>query len=538
MRRALVLSAALCAIATWIPVNAQRPEFSTGAPAEIEAARGVALEHLQRRLAERGIERIGDLQVTQVTIDELSMAHVRVQQYFRGVPVFGGEAIVHLQPDGRLSTETDALQRFVRVNTTPQLDAAAAIDRAIAHYGCRDCLTDQPQAGLWILRRDEADLDHLVYRVSLSRLDGTAASSAPVIFIDAMNGGVVFEYDNLQTAIGRSLYSGDVSIGTSFNNFTSRYYTENLTNNIGTFDMRNGVSSFFRFPDIDNEWFSSAQRAAVDVHYGTEQYLAYLQATFKRVGLDGQGGPTTVTAHDGATQLLSSRVHYGSSFCNSFWSFETFQLSYGDCNGVAASPLVTIDIVGHELTHGVVQYTAGLIYKNESGALNESWADVFGAMLERDVRGESSNTWLIAEEALTPAVSGDALRHLDNPHAVATSRYTADDDPDHYSERYVGSSDDGGVHVNSGIANKAFYLLAKGGTHHLGGSMTGIGAAAASSIWFRALRVYMTSSTNFAGARSATLNAATDLFGRTSIQRERVKTAWCLVGVGVCGNTR
>ena len=198
-------------------------------------------------------------------------------------------------------------------------------------------------------------------------------------------------------------------------------------------------------------------------------------------------------------------------------------MTYGDGNGSTFSPLVTLDICGHEMTHGVTERTAGLVYSNESGALNEAMSDVFGAMVERYTEGENSNTWKIGEDAYTPATSGDALRYMNDTHRGG--------DPDHYSERYTGSADNGGVHTNSGIANFAFYLLAKGGTHHLGGSMTGIGADKARLIWYRALTSYMTSSTNFKGARTATLNAASALYGTGSAEYNAVASSWSLCGV-------
>src|SRR5262249_34099981 len=125
----------------------------------------------------------------------------------------------------------------------------------------------------------------------------------------------------------------------------------------------------------------------------------------------------------------------------------------------------------------------------------------------------------------------DAPRYLNGPHQAPAKGFTADDDPDHYSERYTGTQDNGGVHINSGISNFAFYLVAKGGTHHRGGTMTGIGADAAAKIWYAALTRYMTSSTNFKGARTATLNAAAALFGANSAQQRAVANAWTLVGV-------
>ncbi len=135
-------------------------------------------------------------------------------------------------------------------------------------------------------------------------------------------------------------------------------------------------------------------------------------------------------------------------------------------------------------------------------------SDVFGAMVERYAKGETLNTWLIGEQAYTPATAGDVLRYMDNPHRKAGGTYTVDDDPCHYAERYTGTADNGGVHINSGIANHAFYLLAKGGTNHRSGvTVTGIGADA------------------------ATLNAAAALYGSGSVNYNAVAQAWTAVGV-------
>ena len=530
MRRVVVLASMIAIIAMSTPtVIAQRRTFTTGTAAELATARTRGLAHLQARIHEWGIESPDSLVATRATVDETARAHTRVQQYFRGIPVFGGEAIVHLRDDGEVESITDALVPSVLVNPRPRLASNAAIARATAKHGCAECLTAPPVANLMVLRLE--GVDRLVYRVDLRREDGTAQTSMPVIFVDANTGDVVWEYDNLQTGTGNSLYSGTVTIGTDQNGAT--FYMENLTARTGTFDFRNGTSSVFRFSDADDVWSSASQRAAVDAQYGAERFLAYLQSAHGRNGINGSGGPAGYTANDGVTPLMSSRVHYSSNYNNAFWNGQF--MTYGDGDGSTFSPLVTLDIAGHEMMHGVTQFTANLVYSGESGALNESWSDVFGAMNERSVRGESALTWLIGEEAYTPGIAGDALRSMSNPHAASNSGFTADDDPDHYSERYTGTGDNGGVHINSGIANKAFYLLAVGGAHHLGGSMTGIGADQAARIWFVALTTYMTSSTNFAGARTATLNAAAALHGAGSTQHTAVGNAWCLVGVGSCG---
>jgi Zn-dependent metalloprotease len=521
---------AAAALVIFPRAHAQSRIFTSGTPAELEFARSRGLEQLRAVAAQRGID--DELTVSGANVDRLSMAHTRVQQNFRGVRVLGGEAIAHFRSDGQLFAVTDDLVPNISVNTTPRLTPAAAIDIAVTDYGCRDCLTARSTADLWILR--DQGVDHLVYRVQMARLDGTNNTALPVRLIDAQGGYVVSAYDDLQTAAGSSLYSGNVTIGTYHNPIFGDYVMENHPRRIGTFNLSNTTSTASRFIDSDDVWDSPTQRAGVDAHFAMERYFSYLAAVHGRNGIDGFGGPFTVLGDDGATTLVASFVHYGVGYNNAFWNSAGNYMAYGDGDNVVFSPLVTVDIAGHEMTHGVTRFSAGLINQGESGALNESWSDVFGAMLERDVKGPGPNNWLVGEEAFTPGVSGDALRYMDDPHRAVDNGFTANDDPDHYTERYTGGSDNGGVHINSGISNKAFYLLAQGGTHHLGGSMTGIGADAAARIWFVALTNYMTSGSTFAGARTATLNAAAALYGGGSPQQLAVSAAWCLVGVGTC----
>jgi vibriolysin len=198
-------------------------------------------------------------------------------------------------------------------------------------------------------------------------------------------------------------------------------------------------------------------------------------------------------------------------------------MTYGDGDGVNSLSLTTLDIGGHEFAHGVTQYTANLTYSGESGGLNESMSDVFGSMVERLMEGESGNTWMMGEETWTPSTSGDALRYMNDP---ADDGYSYD-----YYSSALASAD---VHYTSGVGNLAFYLLSAGGTHPRARSttvVTGIGADAAADIWYLALTSYMTSSTNYAGARTATLSAAAALYGSTSNEYTQVDNAWTAVGV-------
>lgn len=535
MKKFLAIAAvivAACAVFGFISnrAGAGKAVFGTGNSDEKDFAKRKSIDIVRERAVRKGAGNADEFDVKRVEIDERKMAHTRVQQVVGGVPVWQGEAIVHLNPDGELSTVTDELKENVAVNTVPNFSGEDAIGMARGMYRGSKKLTEAPKVDLWIFRDD--DRDHLAYRVQMRREDGTKDTAMPVIFIDAQTGEKIFEYDNLQTGSGPSLYSGTVTVGTSVSGTT--YYLENTTRKVGTFDNRNTTASTYRFTDTNDVWDSSTQRAAIDAQFGAEKTMEYFQNVHGRNGIDGSGGPAYYTSAVGAVGLISSKVHYSTNYNNAFWNGS--YMTYGDGDGTTFTPLVTLDICGHEMTHGVTERTANLTYAGESGALNESFSDVFGAMVERYADGATSaNTWKIGEDAYTPGTAGDALRRMDNPNAVG--------DPDHYSLRaYPGSctpsssNDNCGVHTNSSISNHAFYLIAQGGTNRVSGvAVPAIGPDDAARIWYRALTVYMTSGTNFAGARTATINAANDLFGASSAQASSVATGWCAVGVGSCG---
>ncbi len=235
-------------------------------------------------------------------------------------------------------------------------------------------------------------------------------------------------------------------------------------------------------------------------------------------------------SYNGAGATLTSTVHYSRNYVNAYWNGT--QMVYGDGDGSQSGPLTVLDVVGHELTHAVTDTSSDLIYSNESGALNEAMSDVFGASIEAYRDGAvSANTWKIGEECWTPATAGDALRYMNDP-ALAG-------DYDYYPTRYTGTSDNGGVHWNSGIANLAFKLMVTGGTHPRGKTSNVVPALDANpylsiekgaAIFYRANTVYLTPSSTFADARNATAQAAADLYG--SAAATAVNEAWTAVGVG------
>ena len=263
--------------------GASKPVFKTGAQDELETAKQISLNVLRDRASQRAIGNVDDFQIQKVEVDDLGMAHTRVRQTIGGIPVWQGEAIVHLTKNGELSTITDDLKEAVAVNTEANLSEIDAIDLATDLYRGKAKISDAAKVELFVYRGE--DRDHLAYRVETPRIDGSNNPAIPVVFIDAQTGEKIFEYDNLQTASGTSLYSGTVTITTS--NVGSTYYMEDLTRKIGTFDNRNTTSSTYRFTDTDNTWNSTTQKAGVDAHYGAAKTYDYFKNIHGRTGIDG-----------------------------------------------------------------------------------------------------------------------------------------------------------------------------------------------------------------------------------------------------------
>lgn len=258
---------------------------------------------------------------------------------------------------------------------------------------------------------------------------------------------------------------------------------------------------------------AAAQRA----HDGASKVYDYYQSKFGRDSLDNNG------------MTLISSVDLGVS--NAYWTGA--QMMYGEASAGLNDYTSDFDIIGHELTHGVTSNTANLIYANASGALNEAWSDILGLSAESYKNGTTTSTWLLGDD-LYNNQPGKAFRYMSNP---TQDGYSKDWWPERiaYVNNPNNSNDNGGVHGNSGIANLAYTLLVDGGTHPRNKStaqVPSIGLAKAEQIFYRALTTYMNQSTNFSGARTATAQAAQDLYGTT--EKFAVETAWCAVGVGTC----
>jgi Zn-dependent metalloprotease len=258
---------------------------------------------------------------------------------------------------------------------------------------------------------------------------------------------------------------------------------------------------------------ASADKGVNEAYNGSGTVYDFFSKILKRNSIDGNG------------LRLDSTVHYGRDYDNAFWDGR--QMVYGDGDGKLFERFTaSLDVIGHELAHGVTQYEAGLVYQDQPGALNEHFSDVFGSLVKQWKLKQTAARadWLIGAELLAPGINGVALRSMKAPGtAYDDPLLGADPQPDHMRNYYTGAADNGGVHINSGIPNKAFYLAA-----------TALGGNAwdrAGKIWYLALTERLRPMSTFRDARRATISAAGELFGARSAAVKAVTKAWTAVGV-------
>ncbi|MXM67415.1 peptidase M4 [Streptomyces sp. HUCO-GS316] len=465
------------------------------------------------------------LVVRDVVKDANGTLHTRYERTYAGLPVLGGDLIVDTAKSGRTEAVRKATRAAIKPATTSAaLPAAKAEKQALSAAkaaGAKSPDADRaPRKVIWAANGKPT----LAYETVVGGLQKDGTPNELHVVTDAATGKKLYEYQGIETGTGNTMYSGTVTLGT-----TQSGSTYNLTDGARgahkTYNLNRGTSGTGTlFSGSDDVWGdgnpSNAETAGADAHYGAALTWDYYKNVHGRSGIRGDG----VGAY--------SRVHYGNNYVNAFWSDSCFCMTYGDGSG-NTHPLTSIDVAGHEMTHGVTANTARLVYSGESGGLNEATSDIFGSTVEFYANNSSDiGDYLIGEEI---DINGDGtpLRYMDKPSKDGASKDSW------YSG--IGSID---VHYSSGPANHFFYLLSEGsGTKVINGvtynsptsdglPVTGIGRAKAEKIWFRALSTKFTSNTNYAGARTGTLAAAGELYGTTSAEYTAVQHAWAGVAVG------
>lgn len=344
------------------------------------------------------------------------------------------------------------------------------------------------------------------------------------LFLDAQTGALL-ETENLihsgdSKGVAKTRYSDTQQIVTDSQGTTSyRLRESGRGNGVETFNMRKGTNygTAVDFTDPDNFWNNvnaNRDEVATDAHWGAEKTFDFFKVLFNR------------NSYDNKNAKIRSYVHYSSNYANAFWNGSV--MTYGD--GATASslnvPLTALDVCGHEIAHAVTTFSAGLIYSYESGALNESFSDVFGNAIERWARSKKWN-WRIGEDITS---SGNGIRNMANPNQF--------NHPDCYKGSFwwTSAGDNGGVHVNSGVQNYWYYLLSDGGSgkNDLGKNFNvdSIGYLKAAQIAYRNLTVYLTPSSQYADARNFGIMSAADLYGNCSKEVISTTNAWYAVGIG------
>lgn len=450
-------------------------------------------------------------------------SHVRYDEYYKGVRVFEGEAIVHLSPDGTADV-TSGLRGGIDLDVTPKFTEGQARAAAIHDLGLHGA--SGIDSALQILPAGErAAADTLVWHLTVffeNKQDGTGQYD---LFYDAQTGQLIWQFDSLETSAttgtGYTAYAGIVNLPLDLTGGTYSMLNPNQAN-LKTTDLLNATSGTGTTFSNSTGTFGNGgltvtnrATAGADAHFGMTKTWEYFASAFGRNGIDGAGRSTY------------GRVHYGSSYENAFWSSSCFCMTYGD-GASTFYPLVSIDVTGHEMAHGVMAAEANLTYSGESGGLNEASSDIFGTLVEYFVNsGSDVPDYWIGERiyrsnwSTGSYVQTKALRYMDDPAKDGKS-------PACWSKKLRGLD----VHYSSGPANHMFYLLSNGGTSKCNANaVTGLGRAKAALIWYTAISDYMTSSTNYAGARTACLKAASALYGSGSTEYATVAAAFSAINV-------
>ncbi len=542
IRAVFLTGVAVCLLAIWSLASPTYGQMSEAFRGRVNITTGSIAERRAWTSRVDRMLRTGELRIRQTREDTLvpGRTHERADQYYRGVRVFGADIARQLR-SGVTESLFGTMYEGISVDPAPTLDEDRA--RALLVSRTRQEIDDVSPAELVILPLD-AGRYALIWRMRV-----VTRGDARQYFLDAHTGAAVLDYSDRkrQSAVGRATgVLGDskkISVRSSSGQFQTS--DELRPPVIETYDMqgnplrtdsfligRINLSASDLGSDSDNNWTDGA---VGDAHIYAGYTYDYYFKRFSRKGLNNADIRIQALVHPVRRSDLQTYFNdYPDFFLNAFYDGGgVLVLGEGLPAGFTAGGQTwdylagALDIVAHELSHGVTEYSANLIYLNESGALNEAFSDIMATSVEFFFQPAGSGLlradYLVGEDVVRPG----GIRSLENP--------AINGDPDHYSKRYTGTEDNGGVHTNSTIATHAFYLAIEGGTNRTSGlSVQGVGAGNREQIekvFYRAFTQLMPANSTFAVARATAIQAARDLYGANSAAERAVTQAWTAVGV-------
>ncbi len=532
----------LCAAVAAVAFSASHP--AAQAPAFPEEGRSVPIHSAGATLT-AGLAlvdtmlRQGDLDIARTQTDSQirGRVHERLKQMYKGVPVFGSEVV--RQMDGRsFISLSGRLYDNIDLDVTPQISAESAADVAVQAAGENGSIKVEPVLGVLPVSGGGYILAYKMQTRSNWDIRDVA--------IDASTGQLIYSRSLLESintiAKGTGVLGDPKKMSVSSTNSNNQAIDNLRKAPLFTLDFRGSLGRLNSFiatgllfnsdvaTDSDNVWTDGP---TVDAHVYQGWVYDYYFKRHGRQGIDDKNLEIDGIVHP-VDRSQSSRQ--SSDFVNTYINNAFFccdgLMVYGDGDGTRFTYMAgALDVVGHEMSHGVTQYSSNLTYQDEPGALNEAFSDIMGASIEFFFQPQGTGTeksdWLIGEDVSLR--SPFYIRSLANPNSVG--------DPDHYTlRRFIGTTtDNGGVHTNMNIVTHAFYLAVAGGRNRVSGiNVTGVGMANIDhmeKIFYRGFVFLLSANAQFSDARAATLQAATDLYGGSSNDRAQLLAAWNAVGV-------
>ena len=452
--------------------------------------------------------------------DDLGFKHFRYEQYYKGLPVEFSRYYIHTI-NNRIVSANGNFVNNIDLTATPNISAEDAIANVINYVGAEEYIwqtngqTPQEATNIHLVIFPDKDKNYLAYKLDVYSVKPLSRND---IYVDALTGEILyaiskFHYANAK-GTAHTKYSDVKTIETDSMSTTQfRLWDNTRGTGIETYDINqaNDAQNAVDFIDADNVWDDTTNQdhVATDVHWGMGQAFDYFYNTHSRYSYDGLGAK------------IFNYVHLGKWLALSMWDGVGFY--FGDGDGVNTTAWASLDIVAHEYTHAIIEYTAFLNYLYEAGAIQESICDIFAVGTDRYTNPTLWN-YSIGEDI---SKTSTPLRNMISP----KTRYQ----PDYYKGQYWDNTI-GNEYINAGVHNRWFFLLAEGDTGINENMDTfrinGIGIDKAEKIMYRSLSMYLTPSSDFSFARQASIQAAIDLYGSCSPAEEAVTNAWWVVGVG------